>query len=83
MVRNGKQTCFEKFFIGFELFLTVDKQAVTKPHNNRQYRILANMQQYSLALEPETFLQIGIVYIQIHIPKMLDCYHVLVAFFRI
>jgi hypothetical protein len=61
----------------------MDMQTVSNPHCNRKHRILANVQEHTLALKPEAFLQIGVVCIQIHIPQVLDINHMLIALFGI
>ena len=60
-----------------------DTEAMAHPHDQGDQRILADPQQATLALKPCAFLQVGVIFVQIHIPKMLHGDHVLVAFLRV
>jgi hypothetical protein len=58
-------------------------QTVPHPHHQGQDRILPQPQKAPLAFEPEAFLKVGILFVQDHVPQMLDRDHMLVTFFRI
>ena len=83
MVCNVDEAIFEQLPICLHFFPAVDMQTMTQPHHQRKHSKLADMQQNTLTFEPEALLMIGIVFIQNHIPKVLDIDHVRIAFFRV
>jgi len=79
VIGHGDESVVQQVFVLFEDLLAVDAQTVGDAQQGEQQEVEHHPHKAALQCKPRSLLQVGVVFVQVHVPQMGDVDHVLVA----